>query len=78
MILASSIHRHPVDIHTIDDLARETGLTVREITGSLSTRKTRRTLACKRMVAECCDDAILSRCSTYVVQMLNGEESIYA
>jgi hypothetical protein len=76
-------HRHTplVDIHTIEDLAEATGLSVREIQGSLSTIKTRRALSLKRMVAECIDDAILSRCSAFLCQVLAGQtlpEPFYA
>lgn len=70
-----------VDIHTIEDLAEATGLTVYEIQGSLSQRKTRRALSLKRMVAECIDDAILSRCSAFLCQVLAGQtlpEPFYA
>ncbi len=78
-------HRHTplVDIHTIEDLAEATGLSVREIQGSLDTdtRLTRRAMSLRRLVEECVDDAILSRCSAFICQVLAGQtlpEPFYA
>lgn len=74
-------HTPFVDIHTIEDLAEATGLSVYEIQGSLSQRKTRRVLSLRRMVEACIDDAILSRCSAFLCQVLAGQtlpEPFYA
>ena len=62
---------HVCDISSIETLADAIGLTVGEVSEALYGRSTVRRKCCRRMLAACIDDAVLTRCDGRMCRILS-------